>query len=224
MIRYSKRIALWAASLTLFLTLAGSLRAADFNVYTDKTAFLAAVDQAYYTETFNSLVTNQVLVSPITLNSGPNQFVASASLNFYNVDGPTTGDVWLSTNNADDPITFSSFATQPTAIGGNFFLTDFTGTPTVGTIRAVLNAGSADYSTSVSSSTNFIGFVSVNNTPITSLKLSTVGGNATQFVTANNLIIATALPVPEPSTYLLGALASTVLAAVARRRKSKIQA
>ena len=198
----------------MLLALAAPLPAADFTVYTDKTAFLAAVSPSYYTETFDSLVLG-VMSSPITLHSGAEQFVAQASGGLYVLSGG--GGKWLSTITINATLNFTSFAGSPTAIGGYFFITDDPGNIINGTIDANLNSGAATFSVTTSSSTNFIGFVSTQNTPITLLSL----GTNSNFVTANDLVVGQALAVPEPSTYALAAIASGVMAYLARRRKAR---
>lgn len=80
-----------------------------------------------------------------------------------------------------------------------------------------INGGQFLQTITTVSSTNFFGWVSPNNTPITSFNVSR-GGNL-GFVTVNNLILAQA--VPEPSTYALGGLAALSLGLVSRRRKRK---
>ncbi len=211
----SIRTALNLAKFALVIGVIGPVSAADFDVYTDKNAFLAALAPGYYTETFNTLAVNTAIASPIILNSGTNQFQGSSSSAFYN-PSPGGGNVWLSTSNASNSINFSLFAGSPTAIGGYFFLTNINGSEVNGTINANLNAGAAASSVTTSSSTNFIGFVSTNNTSITSLSLST----SASWVTVNDLLVGNAVSVPEPSTYALSAIASGVIAALARRRRS----
>jgi PEP-CTERM motif len=202
----------------MLLALAAPLPAVDFTVYTDKTAFLAAVSPGYYTETFNSL--NGFYASPMTLRSGAEQFVAQATGGLY--VGSVNSDQVLSTNN-NGILDFTSFAGSPTAIGGYFFLTDSSFNVINGTINANLNSGAATFSVTTSSFTNFIGFVSTQNTPITLLSFgapATIGG-ALSFNTANDLVVGQALAVPEPSTYALAAIATGVMAYLARRRKAR---
>lgn len=208
------RFALTLAKLTLMIGVIGSVKAVDFQVYTDKTAFMAALAPGYYTETFNTLAINTVIASPIVLNSGSNQFQASSSSSFYNAS-PSSGEVWLSTSNASSSISFGLFAGSPTAIGGYFFLTNLSGAPVNGTINANLNSGASSSSVTTSSPTNFIGFISTNNTSITSLVLST----SSSWVTVNDLIVGNAISVPEPSSYLFALLASGVMVKLSRRRQ-----
>lgn len=210
---FFKRLSRIGCSSLMLLALAAPLPAADFTVYTDKTAFLAAVSPSYYTETFDSLALGES--SPITLHSGAEQFVAQASGNLYVISGG--GGKWLSTNNSSFTLNFTSFAGSPTAIGGYFFITDNPGNIINGTIDANLNSGAATFSVTTSSSTNFIGFVSTQNTPITLLSL----GTNSNWVTANDLVVGQALAVPEPSTYALATIATGVMAYLARRRKAR---
>ena len=217
--RLPLRFALSLTNLVVMINFITTAHAVDFTVYTDKSAFLAALSPGYYTETFNTLAVNTLLSSPIVLNSGPNQFQASTgSGDFYN---STNGsDVWLSTDARSDSVNFSAFTNNPTAIGGFFFLTNTSGSPTTGTINANLNSGAATSSITTASSTNFIGFVSTNNTPLSSLLLTTSA--TTWWVTANDVIVGNALPVPEPSTYILALIASGVMIKLGRNRSKQV--
>jgi hypothetical protein len=203
----------------MLLALAAPLPAVDFTVYTDKTAFLAAVSPGYYTETFNSL--NGFYASPMTLRSGAEQFVAQATGGLY--VGSVNSDQVMSTNNNNVTLDFTSFAGSPTAIGGYFFLTDSSFNILNGTINANLNSGAATFSVTTSSSTNFIGFVSTQNTPITLLSFGVpaTSGGVQSYNTAYDLVVGQALAVPEPSTYALAAIATGVMAYLARRRKAR---
>jgi hypothetical protein len=216
---FLKRFTLPLMNLALIVGFIGSVHAVDFTVYTDKTAFLAALSPGYYTETFSTLAVNTLLSSPIVLNSGPNQFeVSTGSGDFYNAANGS--DVWLSTDIRSESVNFSAFANSPTAIGGYFFLTNSSGSPNTGTINANLNSGAATSSITTASSTNFIGFVSTNNTPLSSLLLTTSA--TTWWVTANDVIVGKALPVSEPSTYILALIASGVMIRIGRNRSRQV--
>jgi len=117
---FLKRFILPLMNLALIVGFIGSVHAVDFTVYTDKTAFLAALSPGYYTETFSTLAVNTLLSSPIVLNTGTNQFeVSTGSGDFFNAANGT--DVWLSTDIRSESVNFSAFANSPTAIGGYFF-------------------------------------------------------------------------------------------------------
>jgi hypothetical protein len=210
---FIKRFSRIACISLMLLAFAAPLPAADFTVYTDKTTFLAAVSPGYYTETFNSL--NGYYASPFTLHSGAEQFVAQATGGLYT--GAVNSDQVMSTNSIATALDFTSFAGSPTAIGGYLFATDPSFNVVNGIINANLNSGAATFSVTTSSSTNFIGFVSTQNTPITLLSF----GGPANFITANDLVVGKALAVPEPSTYALAAIASGVMAYLARRRKAR---
>jgi hypothetical protein len=95
--RLTFRFAFSLTNLVVMINFITTAHAVDFNVYTDKTAFLAALSPGYYTETFNTLAVNTQLSSPIVLNSGPNQFqVSTGSGDFYNEANGS--DVWLSSS------------------------------------------------------------------------------------------------------------------------------
>jgi hypothetical protein len=57
----------------------------------------------------------------------------------FNIGTPT--DTWFSTNSNGDSLVFTLTSGNITAIGGYFFVTDFDGDVTSGTVSAALNDG-----------------------------------------------------------------------------------
>jgi hypothetical protein len=211
----SKPFSLKALSLAVLLCCTAAAAQADVLVFTDRTAFLAAV-QAPGIDTFNDLSISP-FPSPLMRTAGAYSYQASTLIgDFY--PGGSAADIWLTTDSATDTTTFSGFSAGVQAFGGYFFGSDITGafspgrtmvlTATDGTISRTVNLANTTTST-------FLGFVST--TPLTSVSLRGEGvPGIVYWATANNVILAA---VPEPATYgmLLGGLA--LLGFAARRRR-----
>jgi hypothetical protein len=208
-----KPFSLKTLSLAVLLCTAAAAQA-DVLVFTDRTAFLAAV-RVPGTDTFNDLAMVQI-PSPLARTAGAYSYRASALINDFYPAG-SGADIWLATNAAADTITFSNFSSGLRAFGGNFFGSDAFGafspgrtmvlTATDGTTTRTVNL----YDTTTST---FLGFVSSN--PLTSVMLRPQGlPGVVYWATANDVILAA---VPEPQTYgmLLGGLA--LIGFAARRR------
>lgn len=191
-------------SLSLAALLCASAAAqADITVYTTRASFLAAVMDAG-TDTFNDLSIDS-FDPPLLRMAGIHGYSASSgpSSSLFTA-GEAGADVWLSTNNAYDTITFADFSAGVRAVGGNFFGTDIDGA-FLPNSNVVLSAsdGSTTRTITIEHATtgSFRGFVSSN--PLTSVRLNNGGGN--YWATANDVTLAA---VPEPSSYamLLGGL------------------
>ena len=113
-----KPLSLKALSLAVLLCMASAAQA-DVTVYTDRTAFLAAVSLPG-TDTFNDLSSTEY-GSPLTRTAGSYSYRASAGpvSDFY--PAGSAADRWLATDVATDAITFSNFSAGVRAFGGNFF-------------------------------------------------------------------------------------------------------
>jgi hypothetical protein len=199
-------------SLSLAALLCSAAARADITVYTSQAAFLAATT-AQGVDTFDDLE----VVSyggPLTRSAGAYTYRATSgpvSNLLWGAGG--TGDHWLSNNVLTDSITFSNFCGCVTALGGNFFGSDFAGQFIPGT-NMILTASNGTTTTTAylndTTVTSFLGFVST--APLTSVVLTSGG---LYWTTANNLTLALAAPVPEPASYgmllaglcLLGGLA-----------------
>ena len=212
-------IARTAAVLGLLTVLASPAHAAT--IYTDQTSFLADVEAGHYLETFNSLAQDTLLSSPI--NFSGNGFAYTTSLGpfnggFFN-EGPA-GDTWLSTNNSGDSILFTFTSGNVTAVGGNFFATDITGTPSGSSVVLTLNDGTT-HTLLTSSATSFVGFTSL--LPILSMSFDAPDVASVQWSTANNLIVGQTAQAqaPEPATLAMLGLGALF---VVRRRAATRQA
>jgi hypothetical protein len=117
-------------------------------------------------------------------------------------------------------LVFTNFSLNVSAIGGNFFATDFDGNFTNTPINvSILLSDSSTFSTNFTptGSASFLGVTFSTNVSISSLVISNLN-SPPQFPTANNLTIGV---VPEPSTYaLLGLAAAGFAGYVIRRRRA----
>jgi hypothetical protein len=217
-----------ALAMTVTVGLCGSARA-GITIYTDRAAFLAALQPGSYTETFDALpYPGDFLGDSRDFSGSGFSFTASATDGLFSA-GDSAADVWLSTNTATDTLTFTFTGGAPKAVGGNFFLSDVDGNSvnpdTVG-LSVVAFDGVTTTPVSVSaanaaSTTNFVGFIS--DTALTSLTVAVTGDNVFPFrwPTANNLTLGqpVPVPVPEPATLVSAGFAAVIGLAALRRRK-----
>ena len=163
--------------------------------------------QQRYVETFASTayVLNDVYPSPIALSGAG--FTASASVlppsdggdagQFYFLG--TESDKWLSTELAR-AIRFSFSGTLPTALGGMFFMTDFTGTPTgsLGPAMVLTVNGSTSFTLPAATNADTRFFGMYGDVPMSTLTIerdpSYAGSD--RFVTINDFTMTAAVPEP----------------------------
>jgi hypothetical protein len=189
------------------LGLAGAAQA-QFTIYTDQAAFVAAVCSAA-TDTFNDLQLT-LIDSPLSRAAtiAPYSYTANAAnVNpqldpaFFAVGTP--GDAWLSTNNGTDEITLTGIPANVRGIGGYFFGTDRSGAAKTG--KVVVQAHGAGFTASQevidATTTSFVGFVF--NGPFASpaIRMSASQVPPPLYPTINNLIfgIAGASTCPTPA-------------------------
>ena len=189
------------------LSLAGTARAA-ITVYANQAAFLAAVS-APATDSFNDLPLGGA-PSPLARAATivPYSYTAASTSAFYMAG--TLADVWLSTINATDTITFGAIPPNVRGIGGFFFATDVIGDPAAGNVTLIATDGSGPVTQTIVGATtsSFVGFVS--DGALTSLKVNAEQVGAV-WPTVNNLVLAAAhaaIPVAE-RTVLLNLYTST---------------
>lgn len=210
--------ALKPAALAALLVLGSGAQAA-FTVYTTQVSFLAAVTGSA-TDTFEDLPSIDPVPGPLDRTVGDYGYTASVGPNsptFY-----TAGlfNVWLSTNNALDTITFDNFSGGVNAIGGRFFGSTAEGTFDRGesVLITATDAGGTVSQTIVDATRfSFLGFVS--DSAITSLTVSAVQPSS-GFVwpAVNNLVLASVVPEPETYALLLAGLAG--IGMLVRRRRA----
>jgi hypothetical protein len=198
---------------------------AQFAVYTDLAAFLAATSGAG-TDTFDDLAAGP-LAAPLARTAGSFGYSVSANTSTLYGVGPAA-DRWLSADVATDVVTFNGFGPAVRAVGGFFFGTDLGGAFRAGTSLTVRATGAGGATTRVltnAATGTFLGFVGTG--ALTSLTVE--AGQPAQapadlaFPTVNALVVAAAPAssvVPEPATVVLVAAGAAVLVpATARRRR-----
>lgn len=215
-----KPLSLKALPVAVLLCMAASAAHADVTVYTDRTAFLAAITLPG-TDTYNDL-SGALTPSPLMRTAGSYGYRASAGPVSVFYPAGTASDRWLATDAASDAITFSNFSTGVRAFGGNFFGSDISGafspghtvvlTATDGTTTRTVNLAN-------STTTSFLGFISTN--PLTSVTLRPDGlPGSVYWATANNVTLGMVSAVPEPATYGMLMAGLGLFGFMARRRKS----
>jgi hypothetical protein len=180
--------------------------------YTSPAAFLAQVAPGAYTETFT-----------LDPDSGPS-FSFSGGAFAYTATASGETDVYLSgdflgnfTSNQSMTLTFT--AGLPTAIGGEFFITDSADNFVSAPVTVTLSDGTTSTFTPVGNqSTGFRGFTST--VPITSLTMVIPG--LSNFNTLDNLVVgkAVVVAVPEASTWLMMGLGLAGVALVRRQHRA----
>lgn len=208
-------LSLKSLSLAVLLLAAASAQA-DVLVYTDRTAFLAALS-APGTDTFNDLSIVQT-ASPLSRVAGPYSYVASAGpvSDFWPAGSPP--DVWLATTSANDTITFGSFSAGVRGFGGNFFGSDINGAFSPGrTIILTATDGTTTRTVNLfnTTTTTFLGFISSDPLATATLHGAGVAGDP-YWATANDVTLAA---VPEPESYGM-LLAGLGLVGFAMRRRA----
>lgn len=196
------------------------LAQATLTVYTTQFSFMAAVT-GEATDTFEDLPGTAAVPGPLSRSVGPYTYTAAEGPNtptFY-----TAGlfNVWLSTDNAVDTITFSDFTGGVGAIGGRFFGAQGSGTIARGA-SILVSATDSDGTTSQTivdaTRFSFLGFVS--DGALTSLTVSAIQpGHGSIFPAVNNLVLASVVPEPETYALLIAGLAG--MGMLLRRRREE---
>ena len=171
------------AALALF-ALASAANAQTVS-YTNQATFLSNVASGSYLQNFDSLVQGTFYANPITFGGGNGfQYNVGAATGLYAVSG--NGGSALSTFDPADPIQINFTGRTVTALGGNFFNSDYNGDYASGGITLTLSNGSSLY-VAAAALTDFRGFT-VSSGSITSLRIGG-GDGSTQYPTVDNLIV-----------------------------------
>jgi len=202
-------------------------------VYLNQADFTAALVSGYDFENFNSM---DFTGSAYSYSFSKNGFDWTASTtDYYTGDSNTgnppailfiddAGSVAMTpaggdTGGAGDVLTLSFTSGNVTAIGGDFFLTNFLGDLQDGSFTLTLNDGTTETFNNVSSA-NFFGYIS--SSPITSLTfVPPTPYNA--FATIDNLYVGEGEAAPEtPETSTIGLLAGglSLVGALGWRRRN----
>jgi hypothetical protein len=151
----------------------------DVTVYDDPDAFLGILAPGFYFEDFSAYGWGDI--SEVIYSFGPvngYSYLAICDGQLYSVPGA------LSTNSAFDPMTIEFDGLPVTAVGGDFFTTDFDGAPNAFPITVTLDDGT---SVTLEYPTVFAGFTST--VPIASITLTTPDQGTNAWVTLDNFYV-----------------------------------
>lgn len=179
----------YASVLAVALLLSPTVAPAALVVYSSRTAFTAAVSGPGIDTYLDFSISGQT-PSPINRTAGPHAYTGSASTsNFFGAG--STSDPWLSTNIAEDTITFNGFPANVFAIGGNFFNSSITGSFAAGNIIVTATDGDGPLAQTIVAATtaSFIGFVS-DSPPITLTVSAVQPSSGFIWPTVDNLTLA----------------------------------
>lgn len=196
--------------------------------FTDKTAFLAAVQPGYYLESFDSLTPNTTYPDTMNLSQGSFSYTIFAQGSPPNdgllaVEDPfLPGDIWLSANFDDVPMYIGNFTGGVSAVGGNFFLTnfDFDVIEALVTIVASDGVNTESVPIVVANPLDFVGFVTTDGSSVLSVQFAAPGFS--NYATLNDLIVGQAITVvPEPSGFVMMAIGLGLAGAAIRKRRNR---
>lgn len=198
------------------LLLVGRVAQAAVTAYSSQAALLSAVGPSGV-DTYTGLSITGSTATPIVRSAGAFGYTASAPGDFFGAG--TTANPWLSTNVTSDAITFYGFTGGVSAVGGNFLGSNIAGAFAAGSVMlsAIDSLGATSTQTITGATTSsFLGFVS--NGAMTSVVLSSVQpSSGFLWPTADNLILAAA--VPEPKTYAMMLAGLGLMGFMVRRRR-----
>jgi hypothetical protein len=213
-------LSLKSLTLAVLLCTAAAAAQADIMIFTDRAAFLAAL-QVPGIDTFNDLTVSQT-GTPLFRTAGPYSYQASAGpvSDFY--PAGSGSDIWLANTVATDTITFSNFSAGLRAFGGNFFGTDINGAFLPGqTMMVSANDGIGTINVDLFNTTtaSFVGFIADNPLASVTLRPDGIPGNI-YWVTANDMTMGQVNPVPEPEAYGMLLAGLGLVGYAARRRRA----
>lgn len=140
----------------------------------------------------------------------------------WGVADPIIGDPGVSTGAPGNSLVVTFTSGNVTAVGGNFFLTDFNGAFLGSDVLVELSSGESVSIPAGLQSSGFAGFIS-DSAVITALRATPpIGGVDGNWVTMDNLRVGaeSLTPVPEASTAIAGALVLLPIGATLLRRRA----
>lgn len=202
-----------------YLVLAGSVlvaassghAGAAITFYANQASFNAAL-ASFSVDTYDDLPAYSPLSATIARTTGPYSYTAHAANNLYTAG--IGADIWLSTNNGEDPMVLTPTVGLPSAMGGFFFTSDINGAPDAGDLQiTVIDVnGTQNYSLINTNPATFLGFIT--DSSIVQVSVLVSSSPIDVWPTINDLIIGQAIPTPGAA----GLLALGGLCAARRRR------
>ncbi len=179
------------------LALIASLPAAAVTtVYTSQASFSAAVAPGSYFEDFTRPT---FAIAPALFFNGPGfTYAARASTQTGAPSQVYLSGSFLGNAFGNEPLTLTFTSGNPTAVGGNFYLSNSDDEFAVGPVTITLSDGTVTTFSPTSAADSYRGFIST--VPIAALSFAAPG--SLRFNTIDNLTVGVGV-VPEPSTWLL---------------------
>jgi hypothetical protein len=197
--------------LVAIATVACASGASAATAYTDSATFLGLTAPGRYTETFTGGVAVTASASFLAGGFGYTLTSTGGSTPIYR-NGEFIGNTY---GNQSLTVTFT--AGNPTAIGGNFYISDIDDLFVAAPVTINLSDGTtATFIPSGTATGSYRGFIAT--VPITSLVLSAPG--TLRYNSIDNFTVGVAAAVPEPASGVLMALGVAGLLAVRRRAQA----
>ncbi len=192
---------------------------AAITIHTSSASFAAAAT-GIQTDTFNDLA--EILYSsPLNRTAGSISYQVSAANGVF--PGSVSGNRFLSTNTATNPMTFGNFSTSVSAIGGRFFSSNISGAFTPSsqiTLTATDTTGSVVEVILNPTTTSFRGFTTTGSFVSLVVTAFNPAGSNPLWPSVDDLQLGTAVTdaIPEPASWAM-MISGFGLAGMAMRRR-----